>query len=116
MTGGHCKGPLSQYCRGTVSIPARYCLSTFSVLSQCCRGTIAVLSWYCLGTVSFSPVRYIDNKYCHVAMSTLLKNSDIDMVIFKKIDIDINKAILKNIDIDIDTDKVILNSISIGNL
>ena len=34
MTGGRCKGPLSRYCRGTVSIPLQYCHGTVSVLSH----------------------------------------------------------------------------------
>ena len=41
------------------------------------------------------------------------------MVIFENIDIDIDKAILENIDIEIDIDKAILKisiSISIGSL
>ena len=35
-------------------------------------------------------------------VSTILKNIDIDMVIFENSDIGIDKAILKNINIDID--------------
>ena len=59
----------------------------------------------------FSPIRYIDIDHRYplliVDISTLLKNIDIDMVIFENIDID--RANMKNIDID----KAILKKISI---
>ena len=47
----------------------------------------------------------------YVAISPLLKNIDIDMVIFENINIDIDKAIQQNIAIDID--KAILKNIHI---
>ena len=48
-----------------------------------------------------------------VDISAYLKNIDIDKEIFENIDIDIDKANLKNIDIDIDIDKEILENIDI---
>ena len=51
-----------------------------------------------LHALIISPIRYIDIEYrLYVAISPLLKNIDIDMVIFENIaiDIDIDKEILK---------------------
>ena len=66
------------------------------------------------------PVRYIEYRISIVDISILLKNIDIDMVIFENIDID--KANLKNIDIDkeilenIDIDKEVLENIDIDKI
>ena len=57
-----------------------------------------------------------------VDISTNLKNIDIDKAILKNIDIDIDKEILENIDIDIDKeileniDKEILENIDIDKI
>ena len=79
---------------------------------------------------SISPCSLYRYRILIVVISTLLKNIDIDsdvnMVIFENINIDIgtailenidiNKAILKNIDIDIDIDRKSLRNIDIDKI
>ena len=50
MTGGRCKGPLSRYCRGTVSIPLQYCHAV-------------TVSRYCLSTLS---LQFETNTFCNL--------------------------------------------------